>query len=584
MLADVVIVDDLRAVPASFTGLAVTRDGEFYRPVVGQMGIAGSVPAAIALERRASLETLQGRLDAARAREVREAATLERSRSQAQERRTAADEAADAERRARIAAEGAERALASLRSRVADLEEGLARATRGAEALAGEIAEAQAEVERLNESAAASLVRGKQLEPGLVAAEAAAATATADHEQALARALRARVELTERRRARERAEAEQRRVRERAEAGRLRLAELELRLEVAPGVREACDGLGAHLRRARECAQALAGRLDDGGAADEGLDRGGLRRLAEREAEERRLLQDVVARRAEIEVALARLEDRRSDVAAELEVVAAALEQAAFTPPGDDGEAAALRETIVRLERRRERIGPINPLAETECAELGERAAFLREQRRDLERSLEELGGLIRELTERIDVEFAETFAAVQAQFSHMVGVLFPGGRGRLVLAAPGEDGAAGGVAVEVKPAKKLGKRLQLLSGGERALVAIAFLMALVLARPCPFYILDEIEAALDDVNISRLVSLLRDYRDRTQFVLITHQKRTMEAADVLYGVTMGPDGASQVVSARMAEEEIEREQRSRKAAAPEVATAGDGAGDDGTR
>ena len=114
---------------------------------------------------------------------------------------------------------------------------------------------------------------------------------------------------------------------------------------------------------------------------------------------------------------------------------------------------------------------------------------------------------------------------------------------------------------MEVKPAKKLGKKLQLLSGGERALVAIAFLMALVLARPCPFYILDEIEAALDDVNIGRLVQLLRDYRGRTQFIIITHQKRTMEAADVLYGVTMGPDGASQVVSARMAEQAIDDEQ-----------------------
>jgi chromosome segregation protein len=123
-----------------------------------------------------------------------------------------------------------------------------------------------------------------------------------------------------------------------------------------------------------------------------------------------------------------------------------------------------------------------------------------------------------------------------------------------------GGEGEPGGVAVEVKPAKKLGKRLQLLSGGERALVAIAYLMALVLARPCPFYILDEIEAALDDVNIGRLVKLLRDYRERTQFILITHQKRTMEAADVLYGVTMGADGASQVVSARMAEQEIDRE------------------------
>ena len=224
-------------------------------------------------------------------------------------------------------------------------------------------------------------------------------------------------------------------------------------------------------------------------------------------------------------------------------------------------EERGLREQLERLERRRERIGPVNPLAEAECAELGERAAFLREQRRDLDKSIDDLGALIKELTAQIDEEFAETFAAVQEHFVHMVSVLFPGGRGGLKLVDPGADGEPGGVAVEVKPAKKLGKKLQLLSGGERALVAIAFLMALVLARPCPFYILDEIEAALDDVNIGRLVKLLRDYRERTQFIMITHQKRTMEAADVLYGVTMGPDAASQVVSARMAEEEIDREQ-----------------------
>ncbi len=202
----------------------------------------------------------------------------------------------------------------------------------------------------------------------------------------------------------------------------------------------------------------------------------------------------------------------------------------------------------------------MNPLAAAECAELEERAAFLRDQRRDLERSVADLEELIKQLTGQVDSEFAETFAAVQEQFVHMVSVLFPGGRGSLELVEPSEQDGAGGVSVQVKPAKKLGQRLQLLSGGERALVAIAFLMALVLARPSPLYVLDEIEAALDDVNIGRLVQLLRDYRERTQFVVITHQKRTMDAADVLYGVTMGPDGASQVVSARMAEKAIDRE------------------------
>ena len=158
-------------------------------------------------------------------------------------------------------------------------------------------------------------------------------------------------------------------------------------------------------------------------------------------------------------------------------------------------------------------------------------------------------------------------------QFEKMCTILFPGGRGRLLLVeADGDE--PGGVGIEVKPARKLGKKLGLLSGGERALVAIAFLMALMLARPSPFYILDEIEAALDDINIGRFVSLLREYRDRTQFVIVTHQKRTMEAADVLYGVTMGPDGASQVVSARMAEQEIEAEEAAGPARAARMRTA----------
>ena len=256
-------------------------------------------------------------------------------------------------------------------------------------------------------------------------------------------------------------------------------------------------------------------------------------------------------------MAVARLDDRRGELAQDLERLAADLEIAAFAAPADDAEAASLREQLERLQHRRDRIGPVNPLAATECGQLGERAAFFREQRRDLEKSITDLEELIGDLTGQIDEDFAETFGAVQEQFARMTAILFPEGKGRLVVVPPEAEGEPGGVVVEVKPARKLGKRLQLLSGGERALVAIAFLMALVLARPCPFYILDEIEAALDDVNISRFVSLVREYRDRTQFVIITHQKRTMEAADVLYGVTMGADGASRVVSARMAEDEI---------------------------
>ena len=157
---------------------------------------------------------------------------------------------------------------------------------------------------------------------------------------------------------------------------------------------------------------------------------------------------------------------------------------------------------------------------------------------------------------------FDETFAAVAANFEEVAATLFPGGEGRLRLVEPDEeDGpeAEPGVEVELRPAGKRITRLTLLSGGEKALGAISFLFALFLAKPCPFYLLDEVEAALDDANIARFVELLRRYADRAQFVVITHQKRTMEAADVLYGVTMGGDGVSQIVSRRLPRDERAR-------------------------
>jgi chromosome segregation protein len=154
-----------------------------------------------------------------------------------------------------------------------------------------------------------------------------------------------------------------------------------------------------------------------------------------------------------------------------------------------------------------------------------------------------------------VEQRFADTFAAVRDNFAEVAATLFPGGEGRLRLTEPEEADAEPGIEVELRPAGKRITRLSLLSGGEKALGAIAFLFALFLARPCPFYLLDEVEAALDDTNIGRFVELLRRFADRAQFIVITHQKRTMEAADVLYGVTMGPDGVSQVVSRRLARE-----------------------------
>ena len=147
----------------------------------------------------------------------------------------------------------------------------------------------------------------------------------------------------------------------------------------------------------------------------------------------------------------------------------------------------------------------------------------------------------------------------MREHFQEVAATLFPGGEGRLRLSEPdpeAEEQEEPGVEVELRPAGKRVTRLSLLSGGERALGAIAFLFALFLARPCPFYLLDEVEAALDDPNIGRFVSLLRAYADRAQFIVVTHQKRTMEAADVLYGVTMGQEGVSQVVSRRVPRED----------------------------
>jgi chromosome segregation protein len=146
----------------------------------------------------------------------------------------------------------------------------------------------------------------------------------------------------------------------------------------------------------------------------------------------------------------------------------------------------------------------------------------------------------------------------VEANFAEVASTLFPGGEGRLRLTDPEGDDEEPGIEVELRPAGKRISRLSLLSGGEKALGALSFLFALFLARPCPFYLLDEVEAALDDANIGRFVGLLRRFSERAQFVVVTHQKRTMEAADVLYGVTMGRDGVSQVVSRRLPREDAE--------------------------
>jgi chromosome segregation protein len=290
----------------------------------------------------------------------------------------------------------------------------------------------------------------------------------------------------------------------------------------------------------------------DTGAARSGELGAELRRLGAAEVELRQELTGASEAASAVEIEAARLD-------AEADEARRRLENADADEPAEGDDREQLVATVERLERRRETLGQVNPLAHEEYEAEKVRLEELATQRADLEASLAELEKLRTELTETVERRFTETFEAVQGHFADVTATVFPGGEGRLRLTeaeTDEEDAEEPGVEVELRPAGKRVQRLSLLSGGEKALGAIAFLFALFLARPCPFYLLDEVEAALDDTNIGRFVDLLRRYSDQAQFVVITHQKRTMEAADVLYGVTMGGEGVSQVVSRRLPRDE----------------------------
>ena len=386
--------------------------------------------------------------------------------------------------------------------------------------------------------------------------------------------------------------AAERRVAQRAERDR------EERAQRIASVRTALQSDEALVPRAQRLATALEGAaaaiadrveaLDAELAADRAAGEdvaGRLRACATEEARVQAQLREhgEAVTRAEVRAQQAR--DRAQEAMQELTGLAERLglepEPATEKLPGE--EAQALQTRIERLQRRREQLGPVNPLAKAEYDEALAHVEELERQRTDLETALRELKSLIRETDRQIRETFEETFHAAARNFEELAATLFPGGRGRLSLvqdhtgprpvlggeepapaeaadepvdeaqAAQEEDLA--GVEIEITPAGKAMKRLTLLSGGEKSMTAIAFLFAVFLARPCPFYILDEVEAALDDLNIGRFLDLLRRYADRAQFIVVTHQRRTMEAADTLYGVSMGDDGVSKVVSRRLPRE-----------------------------
>src|SRR5579884_706022 len=530
---------------------AVTEDGIGWDPTRGELWFAGETAEAVLLELDARRRELRAEVDG-----------LMRSAEEAAVRATDADE------RARHAAE-AFAPVAHLRNvrraSPARLEKLVLRAERLDETLrvaaavaarletplaeragrlAGElraIAGREAELRRsASEHDSRALDAERRANGRTAEASGAADAVRAEADDLSARAVeaaRTADDAAERARVAARALAD-------ADPARQRRPDELLLARLVAGAERLEEGLAVDVDRFEEPmrgrAEAQSARTSELGAE--------LRRLGAAEVELRQAASTAGERLSAIDVELARVDAERDEAKRRLD--ASASEPA----EGDDRE--ELAEKLARYEKRREQLGQVNPLAKEEYEAEKERLEELAAQREDLEKSLHELERLRDDLTQTVETRFAETFAAVERHFHEVATTLFPGGEGRLRMTDPEDEGEEPGIEVELRPAGKKVTRLSLLSGGEKALGAIAFLFSLFLARPSPFYLLDEVEAALDDTNIGRFTQLLRTYADRAQFIVITHQKRTMEAADVLYGVTMGPDGVSQIVSRRLPRED----------------------------
>jgi len=428
---------------------------------------------------------------------------------------------------------------------------------------ARKLEEELSEIEGGLTAAGDGLARARSAEAAEAAREAALGAVRSGAERASRHARRAEGLLGERHR----------------EQLRKRMAAGEELLEAVTAASAAATAVGAAIRaRVAETESKVVGGEGDGDEIAEEM-----RACSKQEAELQAEMSAASDRLTQAEVEAAHLGDRRAEAAKELATIAERLgeEVGPAEQALSEEERAEIDRRLQRLERRRAQIGPVNPLAEREYEEAREHVETLQAQREDTERAMRELETLIRDVDREIERAFEETFEATAKNFEEMVEHLFPGGRGRLRRVSlrpvrdeqPDADASAEpegeedeeerdelGVEIEVTPAGKSTRKLSLLSGGEKSLVALAFVFAVFLARPCPFYILDEVEAALDDANIDRFLQLIRRFSDRAQFIVVTHQKRTMDAADILYGVSMGGDGVTKVVSRRLPREEASAE------------------------
>jgi len=554
LLEGVAVVDgrleDAEALPGAGVSLTVvTTAGDrlsprYWRAGAGRAGVT-----------RAALEAAEEEA----ARRLEEAGTARAAAAQATaEAEAAAAETAAVERRLDASSAELARAEADLVATAArrrELESAIDAERAALEALAAEVGAAEVDREAAEKAA--------------TAAEGDAAVA----EQRAAAARDARRALEERARAlavvRGELDVRAASLAERRATRVARLEEVERRLAGHAAARGEAERRRAELERSLVVLERLAGVLD-------GL-RGRLSGVVERlrvAEEAERLgraavlgsLEALRRDRHEAEQALvrarelaARVEVERAEVQVRREACVAALraeldcepDEAVATacPPLPEGMGAAAR--VRELERELRLLGPVNPLALEELRALEERHAFLEGQLEDVRSARRELNRVVRAVDEEIVREFLSAFEDVARHFADLFGTLFPGGSGRLLLTEP-DDPLETGIEVEARPAGRNVRRLSLLSGGERSLAALAFLFAVFRSRPSPFYLLDEVEAALDDVNLHRFVRLLDEFRGEAQLIVVSHQKRTMEAADVLYGVTMQPGGVSKVVSERL--------------------------------
>ncbi len=534
--------------------VVVTREGDRFSPTGWRVRAAGGVVTA------ALVEEARSRADVAAVAAGEATEERTRARAEVEAARTAAAEAVRADDRNEVAHETARVAhqrvandlmalaaeLEEVRRDHAELDERIVRDTSRAVALRAELPQ----LERARARAGERVAEARQERQAIDERIAEAALLRNEWEVRSAglverrRVLTERLQEVERRltgHADERRQAAERRTR--LEADATAVARL---LEV---VAEAQARLDSALAELRERYRLQLEAVKAGGARLEELRR-------QRSASEHELAA-ARGRLQKIELDLVEATIRRETVVETLRHdLACTPEDALAAPAPELAEGIDPPSRIEQLEAELAALGPVNPLALEELSELGERHQFLEAQVEDVRNARRELHHVIRTLDEEIMRVFDSAFADVNEHFSTLVDSLFPGGTGRLSLTDP-EDLLDTGVDVEVRPAGRNVRRLSLLSGGERSLVALAFLFAVFRSRPSPFYLMDEVEAALDDVNLQRFLGLVHEFRGEAQLIIVSHQKRTMEAADALYGVTMAPGGSSKVISQKVPRDRV---------------------------